>query len=166
MEALRNYSQHSALPIHGITTHASRDPMEETYTLTFAVLPILDREQLAEDGKFKQAVLEEILKLEKIELKPMVREYIEGLSAVHNAFRMITDPKRKSWNERLENVTKQFTDQHPEESTSALAILPVDADGHKAGEEVYVAGPVKDYLAHMQNKYGTMVNFAKRKVNF
>jgi hypothetical protein len=166
MEALRNYSQHSALPIHGITTHASRDTTEESYTLTFAVLPILDHEQLAHDGNFKRTVLDEISKLEKIELKPMVREYIEGLSAVHNAFRIITNTKRKSWNERLGSAAKRFTDQFPDEPTSALAILPVDADGHKAAEEVYVAGPVKDYLAHLQNKYGTMVNFAKRKVTF
>jgi hypothetical protein len=165
MEALRNYSQHSDLPIHGITTHASRDSVEPS-TLSFAVLPVLDYEQLAQDKNFKRTVLEEISKLEKIDLKSMVREYIEGLSTVHSAFRMITNPKRKSWNERLGNAVKRFRDQFPDESTKALAILPVDTDGHKAGEEVYIAGPIKDYLDHMQNKYGTMVNFAKRRVNF
>jgi hypothetical protein len=167
MEALRNYSQHAALPIHGITTHASRDTIDEAYTLSFAVLPTLDREQLAQDGSFKKTVLDEISKLEKIELKPMVREYIEGLSAVHNAFRMITNPKRKSWNDRLGSAAKRFIDQHPDESeTALLAILPVDADNNKAAEEVYLAGPMTDYLEHLQNRYGTMVNFAKRRVNF
>lgn len=166
MEALRNYSQHAALPIHGITTHASRDTLDEGYTLSFAVLPILDHEQLAEDDNFKKATLAEISKLEKIELKPMVREYIEGLSAVHNAFRMITDTKRKLWNEKLENAAKRFTDQFPGERVSTLAILPIDADGNKIAEEVYIAGPIRDYLEQLQNRYGTMVNFAKRKVTF
>jgi hypothetical protein len=166
MEALRNYSQHSALPIHGITTSALRDTTAEPHTLTFAVLPILDHEKLAHDGNFKQAVLREISKLEKIELKPMVREYIESLSVVHKAFRMITDPKRKSWTYRLDSATSRFTDQFPGESTLALAILPVDADELKAADEVYIAGPIKNYLTHLQNKYGTMVNFAKRKVDF
>jgi hypothetical protein len=128
--------------------------------------PIVDYEQLAQDRNFKQAVLEEISKLDKIELKPMVREYIEGLSAVHKAFRMITDPKRKSWTKRLTYAVSRFTEQFPDESTVALAILPVDANRLKAGEEVYIAGPVPDYLDHMQKKYVTMFNFAYRKVNF
>ena len=96
----------------------------------------------------------------------MVREYIEGLSAVHSAFRMITNSKRKSWGERLEDAAKRFIEQFPDESTLALAVLPVDARGLKAGEEVYVTGPLTGYLDLMQKKYGTMVNFAKRRVDF
>jgi hypothetical protein len=167
MEALRNYSQHAALPIHGISTEASRKgSAAEADELTFAVLPHVDHQLLAQDANFKKAVLEEISKLEKIELKPMVREYIEGISTVHSAFRMITEPKRKAWAGRLENAAKRFTDQYPGEYTTGLAILPVDAAGLKADEEVYIDGPVVRYLAHMQGKYLAMFNFAKRKLDY
>src|ERR1700730_6323329 len=131
--------------------------VEASSTPTICRLPDSRRHQLSAIA---------LSKLEKIDLKSMVREYIEGLSTVHSAFRMTTNPKRKSWNERLGNAVKRFRDQFPDESTQALAILPVDTDGHKAGEEVYIAGPITDYLDHMQNKYSTMVNFAKRRVNF
>jgi hypothetical protein len=166
MEALRNYSQHAALPVHSITTSASREDTAEAYELTFAVLPHIDREQLAQDGNFKKAVLDEIAKLEKIELKPMVREYIEGISHVHHAFRLITEQTRDAWVAQLKAATKRFADQFQEDSTFALAILPIDANRIKAAEEVYINGPVPAYLAHMQKKYVTMVNFAKRKVTF
>ena len=164
MEALRNYAQHAALPIHGITTHASRDI--EPHTLSFAVLPILDYEQLAQDGSFKKSVLGEIGDLQKIEMKPMVREYIEGLSAIHNIFRNTTHPRSNACIAQLNKSTERFARQFPEETTLALSVLPVDCRGLKAGEEVYIAGPMEDYLAHMQRKYSTMVNFAKRKVDF
>ena len=166
MEALRNYSQHSALPVHGITTSAMRQSKAETATLDYALLPIIDREQLAQDDHFKKAVLQEISKLEQIEFKPMVREYIESLSIVHRAFRSIINPKRKSWTERLESAVYRFKKQFPGESTPGLAVSPVDANGLKANEEVYVADPIVAYLEHLQLKYSTMMHFAKSRAVF
>jgi hypothetical protein len=166
MEALRNYAQHAALPIHGVTTHASRNPNIEPDTLSFAVLPILDYEQLAQDGNFKKSVLDEIGDLQKIEMKPMVREYIEGLSAIHSVFRSAVHPQSRAWISQIKKSTERFTDQFPNQSTLGLSVLPIDSRGLKAGEEVYIAGPMEGYLVHMQKKYSTMVNFAKRKVDF
>jgi hypothetical protein len=166
MEALRNYSQHSALPVHGVTTHASWNREVEPHTLNFGVWPILDREQLALDGNFKKTVLDEISNLEKIEMKPMVRDYIEGISAIHNIFRNTTRAQSKLWVAQLKKSTERFTHQFPNEPTLALSVLPVDSYGLKSGQEVYIEGPMEGYLAHMQKKYSTMVNFAKRKVDF
>jgi hypothetical protein len=166
MEALRNYSQHSALPIHGVTTHASWNRTVEPHTMSFAVWPNLNYKQLVQDGNFKKSVLDEIAKLEKIEMKPMVRDYIVGVSAVHNIFRSTTNPHSKAWIEQLNKSTERFTREFPEESTLALSVLPIDERGFKASEEVYIAGPMEDYLAHMQKRYSTMVNFAKRRVDF
>jgi hypothetical protein len=166
MEALRNYAQHSALPIHGVTTHAKWHRDTEPHTMSFAVWPRIDPEQLAADGDFKKAVLKEISELEKIELKPMVREYIEGISAVHNIFRSTTHQRSNEWIAQLNKSAERFTQQFLDEGTLGLSILPVDSRGLKAGEEVYIAGPMEEYLVHMQKKYSTMVNFAKRKVDF
>lgn len=167
MEALRNYAQHAALPIHGVTTHALWDRVDEPTKMTFAVLPTVDRERLAQDDKFKKSVLLEISQLEQIEFKPMVREYIEGVSAVHDKFRKMTDPKRKAWVAQLAASEARFTSCVPNPAFPApLSILPIDEDGTQAGEPVYIAGPMVDYLDHMQKKYFTMVNFAKRRVDF
>jgi len=166
MEALRNYSQHAALPIHGVATHASWNREVAPHTLSFAVWPILDHEQLAQDGNFKKTVLDEISNLEKIEMKPMVRECIEGISAIHNIFRNTTGAQSKAWVAQLNKSTERFAHQFPNEPTLALSVLPVDSRGLKAGQEVYIEEPMEDYLAHMQKKYSTMVNFAKRKVDF
>ncbi len=166
MEALRNYSQHAALPIHGVTVHAFRNMNVEPNTLNFSVWPIINLEQLAEDGDFKKSVLKEISAMEKVEMKPMVREYIESISAIHNTFRTATSAKTKTWLEQLHSSTEKFASEFPDEDTLGLAVLPIDDRGLKAGEEVYIAGPMEDYLEHMQKKYSTMVNFAKRRIDF
>lgn len=96
----------------------------------------------------------------------MVREYIESLSTVQKVFRMVTDPKRKAWQDRLHATANRFREQFPNEPTTALAVLPVDADGVKFGDAVFVLGPMVEYLEHMQLKYLTMVDFSKRKIDF
>lgn len=167
MEALRNYAQHAALPIHGVTTHAVWDREDGPSSIAFAVLPIVNCERLAQDGQFKKSVLEEISQLERIEFKPIVREYIEGVSAVHDAFRKMTDPKRRAWIAQLKETESRFTQCVPNPQFPApLAVCPIDEDGSEADKPVYIAGPMVDYLDHMQKKYSTMVNFAKRRVNF
>jgi hypothetical protein len=166
MEALRNYSQHAALPIHGVTTHTSRNTNVEPHILNFAVWPIIDLEQLAKDGDFKKSVLKEISALDKVEMKPLVREYIESISVIHDTFRTTTWRRSKSWLEQLKKSTEAFTREFPDEGTMALAVLPVDDRGFEAGEAVYIAGPMENYLANMREKYSTMVNFTKRRVDF
>ncbi|WP_061848511.1 hypothetical protein [Bradyrhizobium sp. DOA1] len=167
MEALRNYAQHAALPIHGVTTHALWDRVDQPTSMTFAVLPTVDRERLAQDGQFKKSVLLEISQLGQIEFKPMVREYIEGVSAVHDKFRKMTDSKRRAWVAQLATSEARFTSCVPNPQYPApLSILPIDEDGTQAGEPVYISGPMVEYLEHMQKKYFTMVNFAKRRVDF
>jgi hypothetical protein len=165
MEALRNYSQHAALPIHGVRTRATRHDIQDS-GLLFQVLPTIDRDQLAQDGLFKRSVLEEINQPEAIELKSMVREYIEGVSAIHTVFRSTTDQQQQEWIGQINAPTARFKEQFPDESTLGLAVLPVDEEGFKAAEEVYVAGPLEGYLTHLQQKYTAMIGFAKRKVDF
>jgi hypothetical protein len=50
-------------------------------------------DELEVDGKFKKAVIKELKALgETVDLKPLVRDYMEGLGAVHDAFRgMVKD---------------------------------------------------------------------------
>lgn len=136
--------------------------------LSFNILPMIDREELARDDRFKRSVLKEIVALPNVELKANVRDYIEGISAIHNLFRTTTESQRNFWIEQLKQPTDRFLHQFPNEPQAkmGLSILPIDDRRLKAGEEVYIAGPIVDYLAHMQKKYSTMVNFSKRTVTF
>lgn len=168
MEALRNYGQHAALPIHGVRTSAKWHRDKEPHTISFNILPTIDRDELARDDRFKRSVLNEILALPNVELKTNVRDYIEGISAIHHLFRKTTESQRNLWIEQLDKPIDRFLRQFPDEPQAriGLSILPIDEKHLKAGEEVYISGPIVDYLAHMQKKYSRMVNFSKRTVAF
>jgi hypothetical protein len=66
----------------------------------------------------------------------------------------------------LDQPTERYSRKFPNEGTIGLAVLPVDHRGVRMDEPVYVAGPIKKYLVHMQSKYTTMVNLANRRVDF
>jgi hypothetical protein len=166
LEALRNHAQHSALPIHGITTHSRWHREEEPHSMSVTVWPRIDLQQLEDDRDFKRSVLNELKALEKIELKPMVRQYIESISRVHKEFRQATEQAANDWLAQLEQSKARYTNRFPDEETLALCVLPVDTRGFEAGEPVYVAGPLPKYFTHMRSKYSAMMNFAKRRVDF
>ena len=164
LEALRNHAQHAALPIHGITTHSQWHREEEPHSMSVTVWPRIDLQQLEDDRKFKRGVLKELKSLEKLELKPMVRQYIESISRVHREFRDATEKAANDWLAQLKQSTDRFASSFPDEGTLALCVLPVDGRGFSAGEPAYIAGPLPKYFEHMRSKYSAMMNFAKRRV--
>lgn len=89
METLRNYVQHRGFPAHGLSfpgrriEHARRNFV---FSLEFSAF----RQRLADDDKFKKAVLEKTP--ETIDLKEYCRYYVERLSAIHERMRALTDP--------------------------------------------------------------------------
>jgi hypothetical protein len=83
-EALRNYSQHRGIPVHIITygrelrTHGGRETMANSLRIA------LDPAHLEREGGFKASTLEKLkLAGARAELKPLLRDYIAGLRAVH-----------------------------------------------------------------------------------
>jgi hypothetical protein len=96
MEALRNYAQHRGLPIQGLTM-GSRKVDYDTPNIRweYNVATNIIISELESDTQFKRAVLDELRSLggEKgvIDIKMMVREYVECLATVHGEFRTMTD---------------------------------------------------------------------------
>lgn len=96
MEALRNYAQHSGLPVHGLvfggkwlSSEDRRKAKLENYA--FATLDI---EALSADGKFKQKTLSELKqsKNKSHDLRTLAREYLEGISHAHDCTRTLAAP--------------------------------------------------------------------------
>lgn len=164
MEALRNYSQHEAFPIQGWSVDHRRDKSTEPNTHWASVQPSLTVETLAEADKFKASVLEELKKLKPpIFMKPLIREYMEKLAAVHEEFRTATKSLMDDAQGRLNAGTEEFVAHYPGKAISVVA-LPVDKRGLKAGEPVYLTATVTEYLPLLQQRVGSMVNFARRRV--
>jgi len=93
LEALRNYVQHRGLPFTELRRNAriidiaNRNAGSE-HTLEF----IIDRNRLIDDPKFKRSVANELKATNgRIDLRPMIREYVAILSDAHQELRKTLD---------------------------------------------------------------------------
>lgn len=95
MEALRNYSQHRGLPVHGMSYAANwLDDELPTKRLEYNAALVLSVKELESDGSIKSSVMGELADLgENVDLKPLIREYIEGLANVHSKIRALVGPR-------------------------------------------------------------------------
>jgi hypothetical protein len=117
MEALRNYVQHRGLPVHGIDHWGSWkvDPTRET--AANVVTPFLRVSALREDGKFKRSVLTELEELgERLDVKPFVREYVEGIGHIHTSFRELIASDLERWDHLITDAINDCVNAGAEHS--------------------------------------------------
>lgn len=136
MDALRNHAQHRGLPIHGLTM-GSRwlDAQQPTARLEFnAAINILVRE-LEDDPKFKKSVLKELRSVanEKgaIDIRPMIKTYVQSLAIVHEHFRSMTDPELTQAFNLVEEWSAKYVAACPSKDKSSAAVGWQYADGRR-----------------------------------
>ncbi|HEX6038439.1 hypothetical protein [Longimicrobium sp.] len=133
MEALRNYVQHRGLPIAGVLFGVMPDKPRVGFA-AHTVTPLLNTHKLDDDGGFKQSVLNELMSAhgEQADLKPLVREYIEGITEVHRKFREIIAVDVKQWESTLMREMAQRCTL--DGGAQALAVVHTDDAGHTVEE--------------------------------
>lgn len=85
-EALRNHTQHRALPVHRIEWPSGWENQNSPdQRLRFSVIPSVSLEELISEGKFKASVLRELQERGKeyFQLTPILRRYVECLASIH-----------------------------------------------------------------------------------
>lgn len=89
-EALRNFSQHRALPVHVLSWPSGWEEMEsDSRRLRFGFIPSISADELAAEGGFKASVLDELHGSGKtrFSLTLVFRRYVESLAKVHEQIR-------------------------------------------------------------------------------
>jgi hypothetical protein len=130
MEALRNHAQHRGWPIHGVT-HDSQW-VGEMSRIRFMFIPQLSTKALEDDKDFKKDTLQEIKDLgETIDVRPLVRQYVQGLIEVHLKIREILAPHVVLWEQKIRGTIKQFKEKYPEETTLGLTLFIEDEIANK-----------------------------------
>ena len=95
MEALRNYSQHRGLPIHGTSYHSSwvgdmddNGDFTKKSKIRYMVTASINVNKLIKDESFKQKVAEELQGLgSDLDVTTCIRRYVEALGRVHMGLR-------------------------------------------------------------------------------
>ncbi len=109
MDALRNHVQHRGLPVSGVTQHSERLHRSPDSLFKNTVTPWLKVASLAEDPKFKKSVLKELQAIgDRVDIKPLIREYVASIGAVHAIVRERMKQDIADWEAVLTSILDRF----------------------------------------------------------
>ena len=167
MEALRNYAQHRSLPVHDLYYPARvEEPQTAESKWRYGVVPLLHTVRLDADGGFKQNILDELKKRPpKVSLTPMVREYVEGLGAVHDVFRSQTKTHVESADETIAMVEQRARNAFGENPLLGLAVVAEDEENEGVWTEVdHIFSDLTQRRRILAGKNGLLKNLSRRYV--
>jgi hypothetical protein len=122
MEALRNYSQHSNLPLKSTSFTTKHSKLSNTSRVTLK--PYIKPKNFLNDDKFKASVREELISIgDTVDIKPLLREYIACLGKLHNEARKIIDKKSSSVIEHLNVLSDRYFDLFDYEDDLTFMVL-------------------------------------------
>ena len=133
VEAVRNFVQHRSLIVSALSLQASFSKADQVIKGT--ITPSLNLNRIKKVGGFKAKVLRELAEQgETFNLKPLIREAMEGYGAIHGYVRELSEPRIPTWEKVLSETRKSYTDKLGDGDF----VLGVDA--------INVSGKVKESL--------------------
>jgi hypothetical protein len=163
MEALRNHTQHRGLPVHQLSYPASWEPPLRK-NLVYRVVPSLKVAELREDGHFKASIIRELDEVgPTVPVTPLVREYVEGLSSIHEAFRDLSQKDIQDWEAHFEWAWKCYADTTGDPRRTIRVVVVDDGGQFTESEDIF-----EDLIGERKNlvkKNAVLTNLALRFVS-
>ena len=160
MEALRNYVQHSGIPVHQTSQGCKWTALDGNGLLEFSMELASQRSCLGEDQQFKKAVLDELD--EQVDLKVATRKYVESMSNVQESARSIVAESVTASRGLIEDAQRRYA----EVSNGDLVGLGACKwpDGGKIST-VPLFLEWDDIRIRLQARNGKLINLSKRYVS-
>jgi hypothetical protein len=162
MEALRNAVQHRSLSAIQVTRHYGTDhrnndsgevapPGAARFLVTRVMLTLSISE--IHDMELKASVRKEIEAIggNDIDLTIHVREYIDGLAAMHYEFRRVAQTHRHEWESIIRQALTSGRERWPNGKSSALSLVAVNPSGEVVEWSHLFSGFI-DYLTALEAK--------------
>lgn len=166
MTALRNYAQHHSLPVQGISFDSTLEENPSGNLFAFSVNPRLIVSALTADKHFKKAVLHEIAALgEKIDVKPLVRQFIGDIAAAHELFRERSEFIQTDWEQTIQKAILQFQTTFSVDESLGLAATLTDSRGI-VENKIYLVSESQQYRDHLKAKNRFFKNLSRRYVKW
>lgn len=109
MEALRNHIQHRGLPVESISFPMRWFDDEGTQRSRSTVIPQLNVAKLKEDGKVKVGVIADLEAIgAAVDVRPLVRDYIEAIGAVHSELRSAMAADVQRWDATIVAAIEKY----------------------------------------------------------
>lgn len=160
IDALRNNSQHSELPVHGISFNFARAEEDSSST---SVIPKIIPKVLRADRQFPVEILKEMSADDKeFALLPPLREYLEHITKLHHETRDVLVVKDNEWRQQYQTAIDAFKKAHPSIKTILIRAQPKRPE-HDDDLIYMPLGKYRDYLARKHRK---IANLSKHFVSW
>jgi hypothetical protein len=158
LKALRNYVQHRALPIYHLTYGRSRLEYESGPHGKHTITPTLSVAKLKEEGGFKRSVLKELeAEGNLIDLKPLIRLYMESIGRLHLFIRDLLADDISKWDSKILEIQKSFRDGSAEDQLG-LVIVSRDDEGTTV-ESIFIIEDVIKYRKWLTRKNRSLTRY-------
>lgn len=162
MEALRNYAQHRGFPFHSISYLGEWVGEDPDKNLMFSCAPYLEPENYVKEKKFKKEVAKELEEIgEKVDLRWLARDYLEGLCNIHQQTRDNIQASVEKWDSALENVITSYCELGGVEDIS-ISISVVEGTEFKYKELCSIFKDVIDRRKYLQEVNSGLDNLSRR----
>jgi len=132
IEILRHHVQHAGLPIDAVTYgHSHVGPLGGGASKT-TIAPSVSVSRLLLDRKITDDVRQRMANVGRdlLDLRDMVRDYVEGLASVHDGIRVDLRVKIEEWQAVLQEAWSRYRSVDPENGNlPGLSAVIRDADG-------------------------------------
>jgi len=151
MEEIRNHVQHRGLPVGLLAFPGDHHEEAGKTCVRFRIHPELDTDELRTDPGFDRSVLVEIEQQEDArDLTLMIRQFIAGLSRVHESVRDLADREVTSWTATFDNALE--TARTEIKHLVGLAAVEQDDEGNYC-DKVYVLADLPKRVHEMRKRY-------------
>jgi hypothetical protein len=160
LEALRNYAQHNGLPTHHLRYSGHRvDLNDENHRIKYVIIPSLRITDLEKDSKFKKEVLNELKNIgETIDIRPLVRQYLESLGRIHNYIRNQLESDVIQWDSIINKVIRSYSEKF--DDILDLSIQKLDDTG-KTNDRISIFDEMIERRKELENKNRFITSFTK-----
>lgn len=164
MENLRNYVQHRGFPIGSIYNIMRSVEAKSGDSILFSLASHIYPDDL--DKGFKKAVLEELKSSgDKIDVKPLMRDYIASLGSIHEKLRELLKAEVDYWTQTLLTAMDQFKARYPEEPSIVGLAAVVRNDDGTYSQPVHLLKDFMEYRQQLEKKNSSFSTLGKRYVS-
>jgi hypothetical protein len=163
VEAIRNWVQHRGLVVSSLQLQAAVIKADKTIRST--ITPSLSLKRIKEVGEFKTSILAELESLgnDTFDLKPIIREAMEGYARVHEFVRTSWSDDVDVWEKAISDIRKEFMNRFGE-GEFALTACELDDTG-VTKQSVLILGNLIQRRRSLKERNRTNIRYTSQVVS-
>lgn len=165
MSEVRNFAQHRGYPIQSVSYPAKWTGTDENAKLPFSMVPFIELKEIQEDPQFDRQLLKQLMtKDPKIDVRPLMRDYLATLGGIHEKVRVRLRPHIDEWEVTLLGAIERYRGQFVEEKSIVGLVALAKKDNGTVLQEVPLTTSFIEYRKDLEMRTSCLSTLSRRYV--